>query len=221
MKIALIADIHGNYKALVDVFEKIKLLADNIMCLGDITNGGDENDLCIEFLRNHHILCIYGGHDWACMKSHYPRIKQENMAFLESLPETIEIEGIFMVHDNPLEKARQGKGMWHYGSGIKEHFQASIVFQECPLFKDRPRIVVVSHTHKPAVFSSKEEIQVVPSKTIYLSKNESYILNPGAVGYTRKTNFATFGVLSTDPLEFTVYEVQTKDIFNIPTTQNH
>ena len=64
MKTAIIADIHGNYRGLLAAFEDIQNChCERIVCLGDLVDGGEENQEVISFIREHNIPCVRGNHD--------------------------------------------------------------------------------------------------------------------------------------------------------------
>ncbi len=69
MKTFVIGDIHGRYKALIDVLTKSGFDYDNdeLIVLGDVVDGGRDTYLVIEeLLKIKHIILVIGNHDlWA------------------------------------------------------------------------------------------------------------------------------------------------------------
>ncbi len=57
-------------------------------------------------------------------------MNEGSRAFLKTLSVTYEISNIFCVHDNRLERGRQGQGMWNRGSYIKSTIEADVVFED-------------------------------------------------------------------------------------------
>lgn len=69
MRTIVTADIHGNYKALMQCIERSKFdyYHDRLICLGDTVDGHTETRACInELLKIRNIIYIIGNHDaWA------------------------------------------------------------------------------------------------------------------------------------------------------------
>ncbi|MDR3562633.1 MAG: metallophosphoesterase family protein [Negativicutes bacterium] len=64
MRIALISDVHGNYPALLAVFERIrKENCDLVISLGDVAGYYCMINECIEFLKENEAVNILGNHD--------------------------------------------------------------------------------------------------------------------------------------------------------------
>ncbi len=64
-KIAIISDIHGNLPALQAVLKDINTVykADQIYCLGDLTDGAPWHNEVIELIQELNIPTIMGNHD--------------------------------------------------------------------------------------------------------------------------------------------------------------
>ncbi len=69
MKRYVIGDIHGAYKALIQVVKRAAFdyEIDQLICLGDVADGWPETKACIdELLKIKHLIFILGNHDkWA------------------------------------------------------------------------------------------------------------------------------------------------------------
>ena len=97
-RIALISDIHGNGEALRTVLKDIhKIGYDNIICLGDVVEGGPENDSVCDMLRDHGIACVLGNHD----EDHDVVLSQINEQWLKNLPEQITEDLMIFIHESP------------------------------------------------------------------------------------------------------------------------
>ncbi|MFC0904955.1 metallophosphoesterase family protein [Clostridium sp. MT-14] len=110
MKIAIISDIHGNLEALREAFSNIeKRKADTVICLGDLVGYGPYPNEVVEFIREKRILNILGNYDAAvlekkfnyirnnrinefCMPWTAGELKEENRAYLKSLPGEIDLQ---------------------------------------------------------------------------------------------------------------------------------
>ena len=67
MKVAILADIHGNLTALETVLADIGLKggADELWCLGDIVGYGPDPEECTDLVMKNCTKCVMGNHDWA------------------------------------------------------------------------------------------------------------------------------------------------------------
>jgi predicted phosphodiesterase len=150
--IAIISDIHANNVALTAVLENIDSKGiKEIVCLGDIAGYHCEINECCDVLRSRKIFSLMGNHDSylvkdeQCLRSRsvnrcieYQRsiITKENLAWLESLQPSSELNGLNMVH-----------GGWR--DELEEYVVPSFEY-----FANLPGKVFVSgHTHVPVIWS--------------------------------------------------------------------
>ena len=115
LKIAIMSDIHGNLPALQAVLEDIQVFgADQVYCLGDLTDAAPWHNEVIELIRRRQIPVIMGNHDERIAFNHpvlplakhtkveqearltainYTKdtITQDNKAFLTDLPRFIRL----------------------------------------------------------------------------------------------------------------------------------
>ena len=203
MKIGIISDIHGEIYNLKKALLVLQNIDCEIICLGDlVSEDSSTNNQCIEMIKNNKIETVLGQHDETCFKVNAPPIDSESRAFLESLPIMCQLANIFLVHDNPLERARQGLGMWNRGSYIKTSLEADTVFEDLDSTQNKFQFFLVGHTHIPKIFSSKEgEVTFRLNEPIHLSKEGKYIINPGRIGgVDRGSSGVTCACLDTDNL---------------------
>ncbi|MDI3542418.1 MAG: hypothetical protein PWP57_21, partial [Candidatus Atribacteria bacterium] len=66
MKIAILADIHGNFDALNKVAEEI-VEVENIVILGDIIGYGAEPEECVRWVVGRKAKAVLGNHEAACI----------------------------------------------------------------------------------------------------------------------------------------------------------
>ncbi|MFV0467619.1 MAG: metallophosphoesterase family protein [Dysgonomonas sp.] len=97
MKIAIISDIHANLSALEKVLEDIhsNFKADQIYCLGDLTDGAPWTNEVIDLIREYNIPTIMGNHDERVAFDYevYPLKKhtlEEQLARAETIRQTKE-----------------------------------------------------------------------------------------------------------------------------------
>ncbi len=169
-RVGLVADIHGNFPALLAVMEALDTIGvDQIFCLGDTAGYYPQVNECIDLLRERNISSVMGNHDWYlasghCLRSNmvnlcieYQRtaVTPQNLAWLKSLPIEMEERGIRMVHGgwaDPLDEYLQPTE--NYFRSLRGEYFAS------------------GHSHFPAIFSSDGKVWC----------------NPGSVGQPRDSN---------------------------------
>jgi predicted phosphodiesterase len=215
MKYGFISDIHGNYNGLRIALSHLKKMGCEVVCLGDIVSeNSEENEQCVQLLKNWNIQTVKGQHDDTCAKCDSPPVSQEARDFLRALPDMMAKEDILCVHDNPLKKARDGQGMWNNGSYIWSQLEADAVFSD--FFEDSTdvRLVFIGHTHTPDVFLDKEQVPIAYGRPVQLLAGRRYIINPGGIGGTQRGGSKSHTYLSFDQeknrLEF--YRVENEGI---------
>jgi len=190
MKIAFIADIHGNYEALKAVLVEIeKLGVHSVYCAGDVVGYYSQvNEVC-RVLRERKIPSVMGNHDWYlagggfCRRSRsvndcllYQRnvIEKEHLEWLRTLPLNMHIDNIHVVHGgwtDPLDE---------YVTPTEAYFE-----------KVEGEIFVSGHTHVQRVEHFAQKVYC----------------NPGSVGQPRdgdpRAAFAVF-----DGSRFTLHRVE-------------
>jgi len=64
-RVGLVADIHGNFPALLAVMEALDTIGvDQIFCLGDTAGYYPQVNECIDLLRERNISSVMGNHDY-------------------------------------------------------------------------------------------------------------------------------------------------------------
>lgn len=169
--IGIIADIHGNYPALLAVVSELKKQnITNIICLGDICGYYPWVNECLELVKSLTQSVVIGNHDYyiinnikcprsnsanACLDYQRKIIKPELVEWLASKPEQAIYYGINCVHggwNNHIDEYLKEEDLQEIN--IKEHFAVS------------------AHTHIPFI----KQI----GKILYC--------NPGSVGQPRDGN---------------------------------
>jgi diadenosine tetraphosphatase ApaH/serine/threonine PP2A family protein phosphatase len=202
MKYLILSDIHANLTALQEVLNTAKDF-DAVWCLGDLVGYGPDPNECIEIIQNlPNLSCILGNHDAAALNQINPEtfnhearvsiqwtkktLSKSSSAFLQSLPETIEIESVTLAHGSPR------RPVWEYLLDIQSAADNFKYFNTPFCF--------VGHTHLPAIytFNKVEEstrLRIPFSKEIVTLHPRS-IANPGSVGQPRdrdpRASFAIF-----------------------------
>ena len=205
--VGVFGDIHGNITALDAALSDMDGKVDRYICLGDYASELADEECVQRVMRLSEkgiLKSVYGNHDEMALKGYLDsKLSPESMSFLQDLPMSICEYGIHFTHANPLERSRQGKGVWLQGGEyIDTLTKAQIVFEEC-----EHQIIAVGHTHKPVVYTEDELISPV-NNPVQLNGDRRFIINPGAVGYSRVSDSSVnYGLLDTDSMAFEVRNV--------------
>lgn len=176
MRIAALADIHGNLRALEAVQADLrKQSPDLVVNLGDHLSGPLQAAATADALMSESHINIRGNHDrqlldrspeemGASDRAAYSQLNDTHRAWLSSLPATVELDpGILLCHGTPdddleylLEDVRE--------DGV--HLASAVTIRH-RLGSVGATLVLCGHSHIPRVISSTDGVQVV---------------NPGSVG---------------------------------------
>jgi putative phosphoesterase len=192
IKLAVLADVHGDVHALRDALVQIeKLGCSQIVCAGDLIDWGPASEQTIALVREKRIPCIRGNHDrWTLQEGKDwsgTDLTSRAVGVLESLPEFWRrtIAGVRIV----LWHARPGSDM----DGI----YADATSAELGGMLDRADadVLIVGHTHEPFCRPLGGGRLVVNPGAVLRDPAE-----PGSVGSP-----GTFGVLELPSKRFVVH----------------
>lgn len=195
MRIALIADIHGNREACIAVLRHVRDQGvDRIVVLGDIVGYGADPAFTVETVEQlaaEGALTLMGNHDaaigapkdnmseLAALALDWTRGKLEpaHRAFLAGLPMSAEEDDRLYVH-----ASAAGPASWPY---ILEARAA-----ERSLAATRQRVTFVGHTHMPVLFHAPssgraESFVPVPGAAVPLLARRRWVVVVGSVGQPR------------------------------------
>ena len=193
MKIGLISDVHANVIALQAVLEELKDV-EVILCAGDIVGYNPFPNETVELLIKHRVKCVRGNYDNAVITGDTQwfnlvatqtirwtsqNLTRDNLRFLETLPEHIDLNGLTVHHGSP--------------NRLEEFVFENNHQRLCQIFDPFDvKIVVFGHTHVPLMERCGNKI----------------ILNPGSVGQPRDGDpRASYGIWDTETNEFTMHRV--------------
>jgi predicted phosphodiesterase len=198
MKIAFIADVHGNLEAFTAVCASLKHeQVDRVIFLGDIVGYGANPNECIELLQTLTENSVAGNHDWAASTDTFnsvardaiawtcAQLSTENKQFLMELRLTLEMNEFFCVHATPYMPEQ-----WRYAYNACDAEDVFLTFMQ--------RICFIAHTHCPAIFVKNADTPVGRelSSQITLHPCSRYIINCGSVGQPRDGDpRASYGIL--------------------------
>lgn len=185
MKTWVIGDIHGAYKALIQLIDRLNLQpSDKLIFLGDYADGWSETPKVIAFLmelqKQYQCVMIKGNHDYFCeqflsgetmgeswyfhgggaTQTAYTNIddfqKKEHLQFLKSLPlYHIDSENRLFVHG----------GFTHLRGVAYEYFE-NMLFQDRTLWELAVALTDFSPKHHPKRLQVYKEIYVGHTPTI-------------------------------------------------------
>ncbi len=195
--IAIIADIHGNFPALVSVMNEIdRLECKQIYSLGDVAGYYCMINECIDLLRKRSITHLLGNHDYylsqglpcprsgaatICLYHQRKVVSKENLSWLDQSKKSIFYNNISMVHggwNDPIDE---------YLYEIEEHYFNDLAGE----------IFLSAHTHVQKLFHFSEKIYC----------------NPGSVGQPRdEDNRAAYAVITDDQISLKRVEYDIDEI---------
>jgi len=212
MRIALMADIHANRRALEACLDHARSLrVDRLVFLGDyIGYGPDPNEVIERILLESEqgAIAVAGNHDHAVAETKESMTSDAEIAmawtrgqlgpeareFLASLPMRFEDDTRLYVHASP-----QTYPAWIYvndGAAAKRALEAS-----------RAQTVFCGHTHLPALHGITAtgqlvSFQPVPAVPVPLARHRRWLSVVGAVGQSRNgDSAAAYAILDTERSE--------------------
>jgi predicted phosphodiesterase len=192
VRVAIVADIHGNrhaFEAVLDAVENAG--AEELWCLGDLVGYGAEPDACVELARRHAAVCLAGNHDLAAcgelpLSQFTPGaafavewtagvLAPTSVAYLAGLaPQRLD-EAVGLYHASPRDP------VWEY---VLSPLQAELCLDAAP-----HRVACIAHSHVALAFSRREgepaSGETRPDGTLLELAEDEWLLNPGSVGQPR------------------------------------
>ncbi|MBC7455449.1 MAG: metallophosphoesterase family protein, partial [Massilia sp.] len=175
MKIAVISDIHGNLAALDAVLADIEARGvDLIVNLGDILSGALQPYETADRLMALNLPTIKGNHERQVLSGEvrnmgasdrraYETIRPDQRQWLESLPTSLELDDVLLVHGTPASDLEYFLETVT-ANGCRAATMEEVVSRVGPT---KASLILCGHTHLP--------------KSVYLDDNR-LIVNPGSVG---------------------------------------
>ena len=224
MQLVLLADIHSNLEALLQVQKKIRELSpDKVICLGDIVGYGAKPSECIQIVRENYYLAVAGNHEYGVLGKKdlsffnpYAReailwtrakLSSSDELYLRSLELIYQDKNFLGVHASLYEPSE-----FHYLDNYSYIFRDFKVLEE-----SRFKLSFVAHTHIPFVFFYKGgNLYRDYSSCIELNPKSYYIINVGSVGQPRdRDNRACLcvvnfdkGIVKFERLEYNIKKTQ-------------
>ena len=171
---AIVSDIHGHYDGLLAALADARAAGcGRVLCLGDLVDGGEENDRVVRYVRDHDIPTVRGNHD----ETNALELASDVSAYLKALPEELREGDVLYTHISPRPKKAK----------IIDEYEAWNAFDETDA-----RLVFVGHAHIPMLYGERSahacqatEYPVIPNTPFALDPGDRYIVCVGAIGYGR------------------------------------
>ncbi|MBR0679881.1 metallophosphoesterase family protein [Roseomonas eburnea] len=219
MRLAILADVHGNLEAFRACLAHAKERgAERIVLLGDLVGYGADPEAVLELaitLVAAGAIALLGNHDEAAIGTGgsgmnemaaaaiawtRPRLRESHRRFLGTLPLTAEEEGCLFVHADASAPER-----WRYvtdGEAARRSMEATAA-----------HVTICGHVHRPALYSLGETGKLTPfvpvgGAPIPLARGRRWLAVLGAVGQPRDGNpAACYLMLDTVPMQATWHRV--------------
>ncbi|MGQ9669828.1 MAG: metallophosphoesterase family protein [Desulfosoma sp.] len=209
-RVAILSDIHGNLEALKSVVRAAQAEGvEGFWHLGDVVGYNADPTACLEMLKECGARGVQGNHDLAALD---PQIAESfNVLAHEAIHYTIQqldTGHLAQLHALPLCRTLEGALLCH-GTPETPHSYILNLYQARRIFnlmrKRYPDISVCffGHTHQHKIWIQDPRGKVmavdVPDKSVRLSAENLYLINPGSVGQPReRDNRARFLIFDTD-----------------------
>jgi len=197
MRIGILADIHGDIRALEAALGRLKSHAvTEVVCLGDLVGYGSEPDAVVTEIRDRGIVCVRGNHDrWAVERRQVlglrgwktAVLRDETWSFLEGLPASLPLVCsetlIELHHGSPSSDTEFVTAYKPMPPSVEEFWDRS-----------ESRVLLLGHSHTPMIDRGPRGV----------------VINPGSILSVSgiQTSYS-FAVLDTESLSVRVYEVRT------------
>ncbi|MGP1345079.1 MAG: metallophosphoesterase family protein [Phycisphaerales bacterium] len=229
MRLALLADIHGNFEALRSVLGDIRRVgADRIVCLGDTVGYGPEPGACLDLIGEWADAEVLGNHDLAAMTPGLERSFAERARVsLEHTRDLLRARHVERLSRIPERDEMFGVGLSHASFSGRFEYLYDRMAASRSLGAMGTAIGAVGHTHLPSMFVAHEDdvlgalssgggvdpervtaSRIDHDRAIRLPSRSRVIVNPGSVGQPRDRNpLASWGLLDLDRRVFSVRRV--------------
>jgi predicted phosphodiesterase len=186
MRIAVVADIHGNVRALRAVMDDLKQVApDSVVNLGDCVSGPLEAAETADVLISLAWTTIRGNHDRQLLDrpvekmgrsdaAAFGELKNHHHAWLATLEETAMVENIFLCHGTPGSDATYLLETVEPDGHVRLATQSEVGKR---LGSEHSPVILCGHTHVPRIVRLDDDRTVI---------------NPGSVGLQAYSDLEPF-----------------------------
>jgi predicted phosphodiesterase len=197
MKVAVLADIHGNLEAF-DAVQRdlVQQGADRVICLGDNIGYGPDPETVVCRLRQLGYSSVLGNHEFALMDKRGRKwlnfqaaennvetetlLSEASRKYCCSLPLFLVFQGSHFVHGYPLDS-------------VVRYLDKQSDEKIAALFATaQPALYFVGHTHKLVLVSGQKGVitrRILGQETVELDADKKYIVSCGSVGQPRDGDY--------------------------------
>jgi predicted phosphodiesterase len=192
MRVAIVADVHGNRHAFEQVLDAVEAAgAEELWCLGDLVGYGAEPDACVELARRHAAVCLAGNHDLAARGDlPFDQFTRGAELAIRWTSETIAPDSLdYLAGLVPL-KLDETVGLYHASprDPVWEYVTSSLQAELC-LDRLEHRVACIGHSHVALAYSRTTGVpasgDTCPDGTVLDLHTGEWLLNPGSVGQPR------------------------------------
>lgn len=193
MKVAVLADIHGNLEAFEAVRADLELQgASRVICLGDNIGYGPDPEEVVLLLQKLGYISVLGNHEFALKDVRGRRwlnfqaaenniateklLSDKSKVYCCNLPTFVEFENARFVHGYPPDSVFQ-----YLDRQSDEKIGNLFALASARLF-------FLGHTHRLMLVTGQNDAlvrRVLGQETVVLQPNNKYIVNGGSVGQPR------------------------------------
>lgn len=200
-KIGVISDIHGDAQSLDQALHFLLHVehVQEVVCLGDLVDKGPHNDIVVAAIAQSGMVCVMGNHDYDNVHGTQQWLRENlsptaalyqsnilsdaSIRYLSTLPpmHTLTINNVVidMAHGSPTRLDEY----------IFPHKVKTALKSYCRSSKSN--VLLLGHTHTPMALWHQGKL----------------VANPGSIAGHHSSGSRTFGVLTLDPLQFSVHDV--------------
>ena len=196
MKLALLADVHGNFEALKEVLAHVERHAADalLVCAGDMVGYGPDPEPCLDLLASRRAVMVAGNHEQMVIgRLGFDRCVHAGIASALWMREHLSSEATSLIADlPPRADAAPGVVVCH---GDLENPETYVSTSEraqralAQLAERRPNasVLVCGHTHRPMFYSRMLGLIEPQAGTTLALPPSRCVINPGSVGQERQT----------------------------------
>lgn len=189
MKLAILADIHGNLEALEAVLiAAAEAGAERIISLGDVVGYGADPAGCIYRLQEAGAAAVLGNHDQAVLDP--AQIQTFNYAARQSLLEacaSLPEDALVHLRKASFRRVEFGGAMVHAHPARPEDWDLLFTYDSlvAAALEMDWQLAFYGHTHHAAIHCyMRERVVRLTSNTVAVGPHR-YLINPGSVGQPR------------------------------------
>ena len=185
VRIAVLADIHGNLPALEAVLDDASARGvDAWYCLGDVVGYGPDPVACLAHLRRLEAVCIQGNHEAAVLGLPTGPFNEWAKAAVLYCQQQLGPEEWDQIRAFPVQALPEPRVRLVHGSIFdRDEYLVALAQLRAARSVQEEWLVFGGHTHRGLVYDGEQVHDGEPS--LDLDPQRRYLVNPGSVGQPR------------------------------------